>query len=165
MNEKPKYKAYKPDQTAPLFMRFANDLVGPEEIVQGLVDSTEDEKTKEIALNVNISELDLGLFKEDFRSMLDDIISGGVFHPIANYLNAYMEPSLLEHGAQKRWVTIRSEEAPWIEALLCYNLTLFIKAFGKEKLQRCPTCHKYFQLKKFKYKFCSEKCKIRGDGE
>lgn len=173
MSGKPRYDSYTPHQSDPLFIRFANGDATPEDVVRGIIEGTRDEKSVSIAQKVLYGEIDLSLFKSDFQSLLDDVIANGVYHPAVNYLNSYMEPSILEHreesslsstGSSKKWISIRNEKAPWVEAVVCYNLTLFIKVFGYDKIRKCPYCRRYFTQKKFKYKYCSEKCK-RGSGD
>jgi len=170
MSDKPRYKTYTPHQSDPLFIRFVNGDTDPRGVVQGLIEGTRDEGTIGIAQEVLAGEMDLTQFREDLCSLLDDIIANGVYHPAVNYLNSYMEPSILEHqeernldssGTTRKWLSIRKKDSPWVEAVVCYNLTLFIKAFGFSKIKKCPQCHRYFTQKKFKYKFCSEKCKMR----
>ena len=173
MEEKPKYSEYKPKKKGPLFIRFANDQVSKEEIIDGLIEATKDEATREIATQAKESDYDLSQFREDFREMLVDVIANGVYHPAANYVNSYMEPSLLQHmeesstsstGTQKRWVSVRRKDAPWVEALVCYNFSLFVKLYSHRKIKVCPNCKSFFVNQKFDYKYCSETCKVRSDG-
>lgn len=162
------YKDFKGVRLNPLFVRFANGKASFDDIVNGFIESTQDSRSKEIAEGVLGAESDLSSFRGDFRELLDDVIANGIFHPAVNYLNSYMEPSILQHkdtagsgtsGSSRSWISIRDAGSPWVEAVVCYNLALFLKAMGPKKLKRCSSCGDFFTNAKMDYNYCSEKCK------
>jgi hypothetical protein len=62
-------------------------------------------------------------------------------------------------AGEKRWVQIKAEDAPWVEAVVCYNLCLYIRMYGIKELKRCPKCQKFFSNKGKYAKYCSDICK------
>jgi len=79
-----------------------------------------------------------------------------------------MEPSLIEdveatsgHRGENvvRSARVKDDEAPWIEGLLCYNIVLYIKAFGLECLKSCKVCETIFAHKGKYAVYCSDECK------
>ena len=162
---------------APLFIRFINGFADFRTIADALSKTSEDEDTKALAADLLESykdkEIDLSDFKSDFRHLLNDIIENGVVLPVRQYLNAYMEPSLLEmsaessdvrSGSKRTWLKIRDKDTPWLESTVCYNLSVFLIHVGASKLKCCQACHKYFVIDKMKYSYCSESCKKRSEG-
>ena len=155
----------------PLFIRFANDKLGAYGIMESFRDSTESRETQDIIDEfLKEEEPSLEQFRSDFRNCLDDIIRNGVDGYVKNYLNNYMQPSLLEYrvdqatrttGNQKQWVGIKDKESAWMEALVCYNLCMFVKGLDVRALKLCPVCSDYFSHKGRFAKFCSESCKGR----
>ena len=157
----------------PLFIRVANDAAGPLDVVEGFLTASNDEHSKEIAQAFKDNLPDISLFKKDFKEVLDDIIDNGISQRMKNYVNSYMKPSLEEfsEGSQggrtgeHRWVVIKEKDTPWIEALVCYNLCLYLRAYGLKELKRCPVCKKFFSNKGKYAKYCSESCKASGGGK
>jgi hypothetical protein len=153
----------------PMFVRFANKLVGTDGVVKSFIDASEHRKSIKIAEDSLENLPDLSVFRKDFGNALEDLIDNGINRQLITYLDCYMKPSLSEvlegdgrnMTAENRWVLIKSKEAPWIEALVCYNLTLYIKAFGHKELKRCTVCGKFFTNKGKYAKYCSEGCKNR----
>jgi len=151
----------------PMFVRYANGQIDEKYIINSFIKSSDNEKSKEIAKKIRDEIPALDLFKRDFINALEDIIDNGINNQFINYINSYMKPSLEEYtegsGAsrtgEKRWVIIKEEGTPWIEALLCYNLTLFLKVNGLQDLKKCPVCTKFFSHKGKYAKYCSETCK------
>jgi len=154
----------------PLFVRFINREVDAKGIVSSFLELSEDKKSIEIANKILQDTPDLDLFRRDFSNCLEDIIDNGISRNIINYMDSYLKPSLLEMTdsgsyskiSDKRWVTIKEEGTPWIEALVCYNLAVYIKAFGLAELKRCPVCGKFFSHKGKYAKYCSDTCKGSG---
>jgi hypothetical protein len=172
MADKPLYEKYSPQLMAPLFIRVANGLSSASAIAEAIIASTQDEATKEIAKALPVDGVDLSLFEKDLRALLADIEANGLVPPVIDYLNEYMKPSLLMHpidksnggsGTKGYWLSIKDPEAPWLEAVVCYNLSAYIKLFGHNSIKRCPVCTSFFVQGKMKYKFCSEACKRRGN--
>jgi hypothetical protein len=170
MDQKPRYDKYVVNRDAPLFIRVANNQADASTIAEGLISNTYDDITINLASIVKEQNPDISIFREDLRNLLLDLITQGVTPQITQYLNSYMESSLLVHeqnesvgvsGHKLYWLSIKQEGTPWLEALVCYNLSVYIKAFGINFIKECPSCHKFFLQGKMKYKYCSEVCKTR----
>jgi hypothetical protein len=99
-----------------------------------------------------------------------DLIDTGISKRLINYLNDYMKPSLEEiveggsnsRAGEKRQIILKAKDTPWIEAIVCYNLTLYIKMYGIAEIKRCPICSKFFSHKGKYAKYCSDACKSSG---
>jgi hypothetical protein len=154
----------------PLFVRFLNGETNTLEVINSFIELSEDKESKEIATKALDSVPDLSLFRRDFANCVEDIIDNGISRNIVNYMDSYLKPSLLEMTESgsysktndKRWVTLKDDSAPWIEAVICYNLGLYIKAYGLSELKRCPVCNKFFSHKGRYAKYCSDVCKGTG---
>lgn len=171
MADKPRFSSYKPLVKSPLFIRVVNKQANSSDIAEALAISTENEETREIAEQVAVESPDISLFIEDLAELLKDIIGNGVSPPVIQYLNSYMSSSLLMHetsasfesgGQRKVWLSIKGPDTPWVEAAVCFNLSVYLKGNGSDKIQLC-SCGKFFVQGKMKYKFCSEPCKRRFD--
>jgi hypothetical protein len=151
----------------PMFIRFANKQLTADGVVNSFIQATEHKPSLEIANEVLNNLPDLSIFRKDFSNALIDLIDNGINKEFVNYLNCYMKPSLTEildgdgrgTTGEHRWVMIKDKDAPWIEALLCYNLSLYIKAYGHKELKKCPVCTKFFTGKGKYAKYCSDACK------
>lgn len=151
----------------PLFVRFANMQINTDGVIKSYISISEHSKSISIAEEALENIPDLSVFRKDFSNALEDLIDNGINRELINYLDCYMKPSLSEvlenEGrnltSEKRWVIIKDKDAPWVEATLCYNLTLYIKAYGHSELKRCPVCKKFFTNKGKYAKFCSDSCK------
>ena len=154
----------------PLFMRFLNGKADSSDIARSFLSSTKCEESQGIIQEFLDSETEYPLdqFRSDLTACLKDILDQGVDEPIRRYFTDYMKPSLLEYNAdssigrtgfEDRWVGIADKEAPWIEALVCYNLLMYIKAFGTKSLKRCPVCEDFFGHKGKYSVYCSDRCK------
>jgi hypothetical protein len=53
---------------------------------------------------------------------------------------------------------IKDAQGTWVEGFICYNLSLYIKAFGLSSLKSCHTCSKIFSNKGQWAKYCSDPC-------
>lgn len=151
----------------PLFIKFINGLVNHQHIIDTVMDSAKDQKSKDIAAKKKSEAIDLSLFRNDFKNVIVDLIDNGINQRIINYINSYMKPSLEEFidnssGSrvnESRHIEIKAEDAPWMEALICYNLCIFIKAYGFKEIKQCATCGKFFSHKGQYAKYCSDACK------
>jgi hypothetical protein len=151
----------------PLFIRLANGSVTYTDVVDSLLATTTHEPSKEIAMKAKEVSVDLSVFKRDFGSMLQDLIDNGINQTLINYVNSYMKPSLEEivessnggRTGEKRSIIIKAADAPWIEAIVCYNLCLFIKAYGIKEIKQCAVCKKFFTNKGKYAVYCSDMCK------
>jgi hypothetical protein len=143
----------------PLFVRFANGEASAEDVI-GAMSSSKDDKTKEIVAGALTAVPDLSVFRTDFKSMLADLAENGVSRRVINYVDSYMKPSLEEYveggAGESRWVVVRASDAPWPEAVLCYNMCLYLRAYGIKEFKRCPTCGKFFTNKGRYAKYCME---------
>jgi len=151
----------------PLFIRYANGMANTEAVVRSYLSIAEDENSKKIAAEVITKLPDLTMFRKDFRSCLDDLIDNGINNHFINYVNSYMKPSLEEYvegsnasrTGEKRKVVIKAEDAPWIEAMICYNMSLYIRVYGITDIKHCPNCGNFFSHKGKYAKYCSDICK------
>lgn len=151
----------------PLFIRFANGISGAEDIISSFLAATEHKPSIEIAERALENIPDLLVFKKDFKKALVDLIDNGINNQFINYMNSYMKPSLMElvEGSgsnvtgEKRGIYLKEEDTPWVEAIVCYNLSLYLKVYGISQLKRCTVCHKFFSNKGKYAKYCSEACK------
>lgn len=154
----------------PLFIRVANRSSGALDIIRSFANTSKDEASIKIAEETINNIPDISLFVKDLREVLDDLSDNGVNQRIINYVNSYMKPSLSEvvnssagsRAGENRWVFIKNPDSPWVEAIVCYNLSLYIKAFGFDSIKNCPVCSKYFTNKGKYAKYCSDACKGQG---
>lgn len=153
----------------PLFINFVNKKISIIEIISIVLENAKDAESISIAESYrdNNNYSDLSQFRKDFSELLEDVIDNGVSQRIINYLNSYMKPSLLEYvdsssgsrAGEIRFIAIKDAESPWVEAIICYNLCIFIKAYGFSDIKNCPVCLKFFTNKGKYAKYCSESCK------
>lgn len=154
----------------PLFVRYLNKEVSTADVVKTFISLTEDLPSKEIAEETLKSLPDLGVFHKDFKAAIGDLIDNGVNQRFVNYVDSYMKPSLMESVSEggrtrvneKRVVFIKERGTPWIEALLCYGVILYIKVYGVKEIKKCPSCSKIFTTLGKYAKYCSESCKAKG---
>jgi len=146
----------------PLFVRFANGEVAVNDVLRAL-ESSRDERTREIVAQKINNPPDLAVFRRDFKNMLSDLVENGVSRRVINYVDSYMKPSLEEfvegagsRAGESRWVVIKAEDTPWPEALLCYNMCLYLKVYGIHEFKQCATCGKFFTNKGKYAKYCME---------
>jgi hypothetical protein len=154
-------------KTEPLFVRFANGTISYVDVIDSFISSTDHESSKAIAQKARDTPVDLSVFKKDFSSMICDLVESGVNQQFINYVNSYMKPSLEEivdtkgggRAGEHRYVIIKAEDAPWVEAMLCYNLCIYIKMYGIRELKQCKVCKKFFSHKGKYAAYCSDFCK------
>jgi hypothetical protein len=157
----------------PLFIKFLNGQINPTQIIDTVIGSSKDQQSKDIALQKKESEIDLSLFREDFVKVIADLIDNGINQRVINYVNSYMKPSLEEfvdssagnRVNESRYISIKAADAPWVEAVICYNLCIFIKAYGFKEIKQCSNCGKFFSYKGQYAKYCSDSCKMVGSGK
>ena len=154
----------------PLFIRFLNKEAGVMDMLHSFAQSP-DEKTSKIASKAINAPPDLESFRTEFYGAVIDIKKSGPGEEFASFVNNYMEPSLeeditvksVEQGENRsQTVRIKDEKAPWMQGFICYNLCLFIKAFGLDVLKRCEICEKFFSNKGKYAVYCSDGCKSQG---
>lgn len=154
----------------PLFIRFANEPLNIPGLLNSLLKQIEDEGSRKIIEAAKDNIPDLKVFRTDYKNMLTDLIENGINQDIKNYVNSYMKPSLEEfvddspgsRSGEHRMIVIKAADTPWIEAIICYNLCLYLKVYGLSELKKCPVCSKFFCHKGKYGKYCSDSCKSQG---
>ena len=151
----------------PLFLRFINKKVSVLEMLQSFAKS-QDDYTAKAAVKLMRDPPDLDEFREELTDAVKDIIKEGYGQEFIAFVNNYMEPSLAEDVITSsgfrgedviRSARVIDEEAPWVQGMLCYNLSLYIKAFGLECLKACKVCNILFAHKGKYAVYCSDDCK------
>jgi len=154
-------------QKNPLFLRYINKEIGVTELLR-LYAKSSDSFTSETAKKASTNPPNLDEFRDELYGAVSDIVTVGMGEEFKSFVNHYMESSLTEnvessegtHGENIiRTAYIKDASAPWIQGLLCYNLCLYIKAFGLEELKRCRVCGKLFAHKGQYAVYCSDPCK------
>lgn len=153
----------------PMFLRFVNGESGVRDLLTSFSQSKHPltAKTAEEAMK---NPPDLEYFREELEGAVRDIISNGIDDDFKAFVNHYMQPSLAEEvtsietsmGENKsQFAVIKDPEAPWIQGFVCYNLYLYIKAFGMQEMKLCKTCGKIFTHKGKYAAYCSDPCKAQ----
>lgn len=154
----------------PLFLRFLNRELSSADMLAIFARSA-DPFTSETALKAMNDPPDLEPFRTELMDAVRDIIREGPGEEFKAFVNNYMEPSLIEDVSNKasqfgenvsRTARIKDEDSPWIQGLLCYNVCLYIRAFGLENLKSCRTCSKLFSHKGKYAVYCCDPCKVVG---
>lgn len=154
----------------PLFIRFSNGIEDAGDVVHSFLDTSDHPKSVSIAKNALNSLPDISLFRRDFKKALKEITESGISKRFVDYVDSYMKPSLLEvvddgkgssRLSEKRGIIIKEADTPWIEAIICYNLCLYIRAFNVHAIKCCDVCEKFFTHKGKYAKYCSDECKAR----
>jgi hypothetical protein len=158
----------------PMFLRVINRESSFSDLVRAFSNSS-DPRTAEIAIKAMNNPIDLEPFRVELEEAVRDIIKTGYGEEFKAFVNHYMEPSLTEEQkvtqgplgeSRVQVATIKDEKEPWIQGFICYNLCLYIKAFGTEDLKSCKTCGKLFDHKGKFATYCSDDCKKdKGRGE
>ena len=139
----------------PLFVRFANGDISEAQLGKSFAAST-DAGTKAAAEAFLADPRDLSEFRSDFAACLKDLLENGPVAPVTSYLDSYMSVSLdevEEHAGKGSWGTssrqavVKDPEAPWPEAMVCYNLCVYLKGFGNKDLKACKQCGRFFTHK------------------
>jgi hypothetical protein len=154
-------------KVSPLFLKFINREVGVTELL-GLYSKSLDPYTSETANKAISNPPSLDEFRTELYDAVGDIITVGIGEEFKSFVNNYMESSLKEdvetsdgtHGENiTRMAYVKDASAPWMQGLLCYNLVLYIKAFGLDELKKCRVCGKLFAHKGQYAVYCSDLCK------
>lgn len=154
----------------PLFLKFINRNVSVFEMLQSFSKSF-DKYTSETAKKAMSNPPDLENFREELTDAVRDLIKKGLGEEFKAFVDHYMEPSLEEdistsdgHFGQNvsRSARIKDADMPWMEGLICYNLSLYIRAFGLDDLKICKICDKIFGHKGKWAVYCSDACKSEG---
>lgn len=156
----------------PLFLRFINNDID----VTGMLMSfsrSKDKKTADAAQIFLKNPPDLSEFKKELIEAVEDIITEGLDDGFKVFVNHYMS-SLEEdvdikdtpRGENRSQVArVSDEKGPWVQGFVCYNLCLYIKAFGLEDLKKCKICGRFFAHKGKYAVYCSDLCKKKGHNE
>lgn len=137
------------------------------EILSKLSESS-DEATAKAASEALEDPPDLDEFHKELVDAVSDIISKGLDESFKAFVNHYMEPTLedsVKHVPGQfgdnvsRICTVKDSSGPWLQGVICYNLVLYIKAYGLENLKRCRVCAKFFDHKGKYAVYCSDPCK------
>jgi hypothetical protein len=150
----------------PLFLRFINRTVGVAEILNSYTKS-DDPYTSQAAVKALDNPPDLDNFRKELEDAIRDIIKDGPNEEFKAFVNHYMESSIYQFSDsaktpfgenRKHTAYLKDENAPWVQGFLCYNLCLYIKAFGLDNLKSCKTCSKLFAHKGQWAVYCEDTC-------
>lgn len=169
MNRKPLTDKSTVVRRDPLFIRFINREVSASDLIDTFLGAPEDQ-TKNAAILASQNPPDLEPFRIELTDAVRDIIRVGLAEEFSAFVNHYMEESLEENVERvdsqlgqnvSRTARVKDPSAPWIQGFICYNLCLYIKAFGLESLKSCKVCGKIFDHKGKYAVYCSDPCKIK----
>jgi len=150
----------------PLFLRFINRKIGVVDLLNAFTQS-EDAYTIEVAKKALNDPPDLEDFRQELEEAVRDIIKDGPTEEFKSFVNHYMEDSIYQCYDNKKtpWgenrrhsVFVKKEDSTWIQGLVCYNLSLYIKAFGLDNLKACKTCGNLFAHKGKWAVYCEDTC-------
>lgn len=154
----------------PLFIKFLNRGVTVFEMLKSFSKAS-DKKTSEAAKKALSNPPDLDNFREEFTEAVRDLVNKGLGEEFKAFVDHYMSPSLEEDvdltegqfGQNvSRSARVKDESSTWIEGFVCYNISLYIRAFGLNDLKICKICDKFFAHKGKWAVYCSDGCKAEG---
>jgi len=157
----------------PLFLRFINKEVGVSDLLSTFARSG-DPYTAETATAAMGNPPNLDEFLLEITEATRDIIRSGIGDEFKAFVNHYMMDSIAEdiesgdtpQGQNiSRTARVRDADTPWVQGLLCYNLCLYVKAYGLQDLKICKICNKFFAHKGQYALYCSDACKKQGKAE
>ena len=160
------YKETVRGDTNPLFLRFINRTLTVGDLLRTFFESSDLETVRASQELIN-SPPDLEYFRVELEDAVRDLARAGLNEEITSFLDHYMEPSLLQEfsssknslGENRSSVAkIKDKNSTWIEGFICFNLTLYIKAFGLDNLKICKTCGKLFAHKGKWAVYCEDGC-------
>lgn len=150
----------------PMFLQFINREKSISELLRSFSKSS-DKYTAEASVRAMDNPPDLEEFRTEITDAVNDLIKDGPGEEFKDFVNHYMEP--LEEDVESQdtprgenrsqIARVRDENGPWVQGLICYNLCLYIKAFGLENLKKCRVCGKLFAHKGKWAVYCSDPCK------
>lgn len=150
-----------------LFIRFINRKLSIDEILRSFSKAS-DAYTAQAALKALDNPPDIENFRQEMIEAVTDIIKEGYDKEFTAFVNHYMESTLEEDISTSenqlgenvsRTARVINDQGPWIQGLICYNLCLYIKAFGLESLKKCKVCGTFFDHKGKYALYCSDSCK------
>ena len=151
----------------PLFLRFLNQKTSVFEMLQSFSRS-KDPYTSESATEALNDPPSLDDFREELTDAVADLVKEGPGDEFSAFVDHYMKSSLEEdvktvrgHRGENvfRVARVKDNKEPWVQGLVCYNLCLYIRAFGLDALKRCKVCDKFFAHKGKYAVYCSDVCK------
>jgi len=154
----------------PLFLKFVNRNVTVFEMLQSFSKAS-DKNTSEAAEKALLNPPDLDNFREEFQEAVRDLIKEGLGPEFKAFVDHYMEPALEEDVEMSdgmfgqnvsRAARVKDGASTWIEGFICYNLSLYIRAFGLDNLKICKICDKIFAHKGKWAVYCGDSCKSEG---
>jgi hypothetical protein len=143
---------------------------------------SKDSYTIEAAVELLENPPDLEEFRIELMDAVSDIIQEGIGKEFTAFVDYYMEPSLEEdirtvgvprgdngfrnvgiHRGDNEFrnVRVRDKSSPWVQGVICYNLSLYIRVYGLSDLKRCKICNKFFAHKGKYAIYCSDVCKAK----
>lgn len=150
----------------PLFLKFVTRKYGIIDVLQ-CFQKSKDSFTLEAVSRALENPPDIEDFRKELEEAIRDIIKTGPGEEFRAFVNNYMENSISEvkennmtpfGESRKQVAVIKDETEPWVQGLLCYNLVLYIKAFGLECLKACKTCQTLFSNKGRFAVYCRDTC-------
>ena len=157
----------RPKLPVPMFLKFINKKMGAVEILQSFARAADPITAKAAGKVVN-DPPDLEKFRVELADAVTDVINDGVGREFVAFVDHYMKDSLeedleTERGERgvnvSRWARVKDEKKPWVQGFICYNLSLYIKAFGLDALKKCKVCSTFFNHKGKWAVYCSDQCK------
>lgn len=154
----------------PLFLRFVARELGVIELLN-IFSRSQDAYTREACESALKHPPNLEDFHQELTEAVEDIVSEGAADEFKAFVNNYMEDAITEDivtsPSEKgenisRTARVQNADGPWVQALLCYNLCLYLKVYGTENLKKCRICGKLFAHKGKYAVYCGDTCKKRG---
>lgn len=152
---------------APLFLKFANREISIDEMLESFSRSP-DSYTSKAVVKARAHPPELEDFREELKDAVTDIIKEGPGEEFKAFVNHYMEEALEEDIETEkgqlgknvfRTARVKDMSKTWVQGFICYNLCLYIRAFGLGALKKCKVCGKFFNHKGKYAVYCSDSCK------
>jgi hypothetical protein len=150
----------------PLFLRFINRKIGVFDLLNSFA-SSPDPLTAETARNAADSPPDLEEFRQEMEEAVRDLSKEGLGEEFKAFVNHYMVDSITQVTDNKKTpfgenrshlAYVKDPDSTWIQGFLCFNLSLYIKAFGLDNLKTCKTCGALFAHKGKWAVYCEDSC-------
>ena len=155
--------------STPMFLKFINREIEITELLHSFIRSG-DANTVKAATKALENPQDLEEFRKELEEAVNDLVLEGVGEEFKAFVNHYMQESIEEDVTVKstrlgenrsQIAKVKDENAPWIQGFICYNLCLYIKAYGLDDLKKCRVCGKLFCHKGKYAVYCSDLCKSK----
>lgn len=153
----------------PMFLKFINREIGTLELLHSFAKAG-DPDTAKAAVKALENPQDLESFRKELEEAVNDLVLEGPGDEFKAFVNHYMQDSIEEEVSVKstrlgenrsQIARVKDENSPWIQGFICYNLCLYIKAFGLQDLKKCRVCGKIFCHKGKYAVYCSDPCKSK----